>query len=153
MKIILQAFQGKLQSEPMDWPESIPLDVRLRMDIENTPYDPHDPNGTPVTHLCRFVDAGIFVHIAQGGSERFAQVYRLVAIERPPAPITLPADLVAAMQDFREFLASYYSDPRGAAFTAAMEKYFPREDRIDTSDGGPLAKTSEPPLGAGISGS
>ena len=34
MKIVLEAFGGRLRSEPMDWPEGAPTNVRLAMDMD-----------------------------------------------------------------------------------------------------------------------
>ena len=35
MKVILTAFQGKLKSEPMDWPDNSRPEIYMAMDMEN----------------------------------------------------------------------------------------------------------------------
>lgn len=35
MKVILTAFNGELRSEPMDWPEGIHHEIKMRMSMDN----------------------------------------------------------------------------------------------------------------------
>jgi hypothetical protein len=86
MKVILEAFQGKLRSEPMDWPEEAGDRIHLLLDID------------PIQDIAMFKDVpppveaiqlrqGVFQYTGYaepirrvGDVTEFARVYRLVGI-------------------------------------------------------------------------
>jgi hypothetical protein len=73
MKVILTAFQGKLSSEPMEWPEGQGLQIELCMDMDKVQSLRTDEDSV----------MGIFTasgrHFVLEGGET-AEEYRLVEI-------------------------------------------------------------------------
>lgn len=80
MKVILQAFGGKLKSDPIEFPDEIGPTIHLMMDIDNMSYK----------HEHRYLTTDSFTHkrgkfdytmsSIQLPDKQFARVYRLVEI-------------------------------------------------------------------------
>lgn len=84
MKVVLTAFQGKLRSEPMDWPEGTSGVILMRMDLErpNWALDRDSSNtitsSSITTHMCRFEETGYYLPVS--GDPYGAREYRLVGL-------------------------------------------------------------------------
>lgn len=79
MKVILTAFQGKLRSEPMDWPEGTHGTIRMRMDMPRMDWataQALDPSALMTDHLCIFEETGYTYPVP--GDPRGAREFRLV---------------------------------------------------------------------------
>lgn len=86
MKVILEAFQGKLRSEPIDWPEETGPEIHMLMDLDPFPKYPEPFSGLAPsisepseTRIGRFVYTG-FAYPLSGAPAPLARVYRLVGL-------------------------------------------------------------------------
>lgn len=77
MTVILEAFGGKLRSEPMHWPEDSPPTIRMRLD-NPVSAEMFDSPGLVRSHVCTFQMTGQYEPVS--GSPISAAVYRLVGI-------------------------------------------------------------------------
>ena len=82
MKVILEAFQGKLRSEPMDWPDTTGYEIMMRLDLDPMPIfdwskSPSIDDPRPIVKLGKFVSTGMHQVLPD---KTTAVIYRLVGI-------------------------------------------------------------------------
>lgn len=85
MKVILSAFGGKLRSEPMDWPDQSPPDIRMTLGMNGNTFFDH--NGRQTINELERATVCVFRWTGQwfvtGGEKPIsAKLYTLVDIER-----------------------------------------------------------------------
>ena len=81
MKVVLTAFQGKLRSEVMDWPEGHHGSIRMRMDLERPSWSASqqiDPTFMVTEYACVFEETGYYIPVP--GDARGAKEFRLVGL-------------------------------------------------------------------------
>ena len=81
MKVILTAFQGKLRSEPMDFPEGTRPEIYMIMDVDKLVLFKTYTEASvfePTHKKAKFVASGRFFNLGKGGT---AEEYRLVGLD------------------------------------------------------------------------
>ena len=82
MHVILSAFQNRLTSEPMMWPEGLPPTIDMYLDMSRfTSWDPEPPKLEMIfPKKGVFEKRDTFIMIKINGVETTAQVYELVDV-------------------------------------------------------------------------
>lgn len=74
MYVILTAFQGKLKSDPIEWPENTPPEIRLLMDLDLTTQGylpealPTERMAVPESKMGYFRKTGYYYFIKDGNT-------------------------------------------------------------------------------------
>lgn len=81
MKVILTAFQGKLKSEPMDWPDGSRPEIYMIMDVDKLNVMRTYTEASvfePEHKKAKFVASGRYFDLGKGET---AEEYRLVGLD------------------------------------------------------------------------
>jgi len=80
MKVILTAFDNKLRSEPMEFPDETPPDIHLMMDIDHLSYSMKDCEMVTDNVLPKRAKFTMTTYSQEYEPNKFARIYKLVEI-------------------------------------------------------------------------